>query len=524
MKQDKYNLKQIALGGPLGVAVLLVLLGSAARIWEFSGLPPGLNQDEASSGVDAFSLYRFGMDRNGVSYPVHFISWGSGQNALYAYVLIPFIAVGGLTPFTVRLPMLLSGLLTLSLVYFVADRTWGEKFALLVLFLFAISPWHIVLSRWGLESNFLPFLFLLGYACLLKSTANNHWFIVASACFAFCLYAYGTAYVAVPVFLFCAVLILLRSKRVSVRNLIIGLTVLAAIGLPIGLFVLINTLQLDSLHVGIFTIPRLPSPPRYETMGAVFSPNPALALAGNLLSMLYLLGRQTDGLVWNTVEPYGYFYTLTFPLTLIGVAQLARSHNPAKAPERLLLLSWLLASVMIGLLQPVNINRLNLIFIPLILCIALPLLWLAERWRMALVLIVGVFLIGFVAFTRDYHDAQYREQANRAFFTGLLPALELARQAGMSDTPICVTGSINMPYVFVLFSEQMNPADYLEEIKYLDPRAPFRQVRALGRYTFGRQHCLPDRRTIYILDEEAPLYVDIQYTVSRFGNYAVYVP
>ena len=76
----------------------ILSLGIFARIWEFSTLPPGLNQDEASIGVDAFSLYRFGVDRNGVSYPVHFISWGSGQNALYAYLLIPFIALGGLLP------------------------------------------------------------------------------------------------------------------------------------------------------------------------------------------------------------------------------------------------------------------------------------------------------------------------------------------------------------------------------------------------------------------------------------------
>ena len=73
--------------------VMILIIGVFARTWEFRSLPPGLNQDEASSGVDAFDLLHYGVDRNGVSFPVLFISWGSGQNALYAYSLIPSIAL-----------------------------------------------------------------------------------------------------------------------------------------------------------------------------------------------------------------------------------------------------------------------------------------------------------------------------------------------------------------------------------------------------------------------------------------------
>jgi len=325
-----------------------------------------------------------------------------------------------------------------------------------------------------------------------------------------------------PTFLVCAVPILLWSKRLSLRNLLVGLITLAIVSLPVCLFLLVNTLQLSSLHLGFFTIPSLPSQPRYEIMA--FLANPFLALGQNLLYMFYLLARQTDGLPWNTLEPYGYFYTLTLPLAFIGVVQLIRARGSANMPERLLLLSWLIASLTIGILQPVNINRINLIFIPLIICMALPLVWLGERRRSALVLALCVLLVSFAAFTRDYHSDRYREQANQIFFTGLLPAVEFARQAGDIHNPICVTGSVQMPYIFVLFIEQMDPADYLRDIDYLDPHAPFRQVRALGRYTFGLENCLRDRRTIYVLNEERPPYLDIDHTDSSFGNYNVYVP
>jgi predicted MFS family arabinose efflux permease len=518
------------LASPNAVFIAILLLGIFARTWEFGLLPPGLNQDEASIGVDAFSLYRFGVDRNGISYPVSFISWGSGQNALYAYVLIPFIALGGLTPFVVRLPMLVSGILTLPLVYFVGLHTFGKRFALIAMFLLAVCPWHIVLSRWGLESNFLPFVFVLGYACLLKSKVDNAWFLASCLFFALCLYAYGSAYAAIPVFLLGAVPVMLLAKRISRRNLILGFLVLLIVGAPIGLFLLVNTLQLDPVQLGGITVPRLPSQPRYEAMAAIFSSNYFQTLFQNLLILIKTLAQQTDGLIWNTVEPYGYLYAFTFPLAVVGAGRIVCKSN--RPPEQSLLLCWLVASLAAGILQPVNMNRMNLIFIPLIFCIALVLLWLGERMKMALVFAICAFVVAFAFFTRDYHGAAYRREADQAFFTGLLPALDFARQAGATGAtgetgaPVCVTGAVNMPYIFALFSEEMNPGAYLRDVDYVDPHAPFRQVRSFGRYAFGVENWpQADRRAIYVLPvEEQPPDNGIIYTVTTFENYSVYMP
>ena len=67
----------------------------------------------------------FGHDRNGVSFPIKFISWGSGQDVLYAYMLLPLIAAAGLSPMTVRLPMLVLALATLPLAYLATKRIFG---------------------------------------------------------------------------------------------------------------------------------------------------------------------------------------------------------------------------------------------------------------------------------------------------------------------------------------------------------------------------------------------------------------
>jgi hypothetical protein len=511
---------------------LILSAGILARVWDFGALPPGLRLDEASSGVDAYDLLRFGLDRNGVSFPVHFISWGSGQNALYAYLMIPFLALGGLNPFTVRLPMLITGVLTMPLVYFVAKRTWSQSAGLIAMFLLAISPWHIVLSRWGLESNLLPFVFLVGYSCLLKSGPDNRWFVSAGLFLGLCLYAYGTAYAAVPIFLACAGPILLLTQRLRFKTLLAGLLVFLIVGLPIGVFLAVNSLRLQTVQVGPVAMPRLPTQPRYETMAAIFGDAPLRAMGQNLWNTLKLLWRQSDGLVWNTVEQVGYFYgrfaygrirsaMLVAPLTFAGALMTLPLRKTERLAERLLLLSWLAASLAIGILQPVNVNRINLIFIPLLLFLTAFLDWLGRRLKVALALCVCALLVGFGAFNIDYHGDIYRQQAAQTFEAGILPALDVARRAG--DGPICVSGGGGERYIFALFSDPINPSAYLQTVRYYDA-GPYGEVKSYGRYTFGMHECPLDPKTIYVLWGETPPLKGITYQRQCFDLYCVYLP
>ena len=63
--------------------VLAVLaLGVVVRVWHFPSVPPGLNQDEAASAYEAYSLAETGCDKWGNHLPIYFPAWGSGQNEL----------------------------------------------------------------------------------------------------------------------------------------------------------------------------------------------------------------------------------------------------------------------------------------------------------------------------------------------------------------------------------------------------------------------------------------------------------
>ena len=115
-------LRQALKNRDLLLVLLFCLIGILARLILIGRIPYGLNQDEASAGYEAWSILNYGIDRNGVSYPVHLIAWGSGQNIAYSWLCMPFIALFGLSELTVRLPMALVGCISVVLFYFFLDN------------------------------------------------------------------------------------------------------------------------------------------------------------------------------------------------------------------------------------------------------------------------------------------------------------------------------------------------------------------------------------------------------------------
>jgi len=527
--QKKLNFSPINIVKNHWLFFVILTLGIIARTWDFGNTPPGLNPDEASIGVEAYYLYKFGMDRNGISYPVHLISWGSGQNALYAYLLIPFIALKGLSTEAIRLPMMLSGILALPLMHRAGSQLFGKKYGLIAMFFLAISPWHIANTRWAVESNILPFIFLAGFAFLLETKQNQNWFFPAIICFSLSLYAYGTTYIAVPIFLLIGIPVIIRYGKLGTKRLILGLGLFLLTSLPILLFIIINLFKLESLHLGSITIPRLPVEARYESLAAVYENNPFRAATDNLTIMLKLLWNQQDAFVWNYVDPFGYFYRITFPLAVIGFFYLVWSFRKLNEDSfgYLLLFAWLVASLAIGVVHPVNLTRLNLIFIPLLLCTVLCVMEINKRIGYFTPTITVSLFIAFIFFNLQYHGESYQKRASEAFNSGILPALEFASQS--TPAMICVTEQTRFGYIYTFFINSPHPFDYINQIEWVlppeHPLDPSRTPRSLGVFHFKLSDCANTPDAIYVLKlKETPPNPAIDYKMKRFDKYQVFLP
>lgn len=497
--------------------LLAVLIGIVVRAWQFGDLPPGMNQDEASTMYDAFSLLHYGIDRNGITHPIVLISWGSGMALLPALIQMPFLLLEP-TVTMGRLPFLLAGIAAIPLLFLLLRDTWDLRAARIGALLLAVSPWHIMLSRWGLDSNLLPFVFLLATVVLVRSLKKPELLPVAGALYALCLYCYGTAYAVVPLFLGGIALLGLHSGMWSKRWMTVAGVCTAVVALPIILFLVINAFGWESLQTPLFTIPRLTGTPRYETMGNldVLSASFYQDAWGNLKNAGRLLLTQHDGLIWNGMEGYGVLYPFSSGIAVIGFLLLCHAGLRKKGSRSGILLCWCAASLLLCALVSVNINRANIAMLPFVFCTAIAIAALSKH-RAVLAGIAVIFGLSFLAFCGAYFGG-YRAQAAESFFASFDEAIHAA---AAYEGPVCVTGNVNMPYIFVLFHTREDPRVFRDTVVYENPGAEFQGVSSYGRYTFGLHRCMPGADTVIASNDETEQYDFSGYSRTVFERYTV---
>ncbi|MEK7504094.1 MAG: glycosyltransferase family 39 protein, partial [Patescibacteria group bacterium] len=102
-----------------------------------------MNADEAALGYNAYSLLTTGRDEHGHAWPINLESFGDFKPAGYAYMLIPFVKVLGLTELAVRLPSALFGILGVLGIYLLTKELFNRQTGQLAALMLAISPWHL---------------------------------------------------------------------------------------------------------------------------------------------------------------------------------------------------------------------------------------------------------------------------------------------------------------------------------------------------------------------------------------------
>ncbi|HIZ83070.1 MAG TPA: glycosyltransferase family 39 protein [Firmicutes bacterium] len=495
--------------------LLIFAVGCALRLILFSQLPGGLNQDEASIGYDAWSILHYGMDRNGIRLPVHLIAWGSGQNALYAYLSIPFIAVMGLNVASVRMVNLLFGLLSIPLVYLILNRTAGRRAAFIGMALTAISPWHIMLSRWGLESNLLPGLFLLTFYVFLVGLDRYPFLYLAAALAALCLYAYGAAYLVVPLFCIAATVFMLTKAKVPLEYVLVSGGVFVIIALPILLFILTNLFHWGNIQIYGLTAPEMTGVTRMATATGSHS------LWDSICNFFNNVILQDDGTATNQIAGYGVMYLISLPFTAVGCLTLFRMRKEGDGRLFWLLTVWLVAACLLFFTyDQTNFNRVNILYPALLLLTALGLDSLCgDTKRIAA---VGCcYLLLLTGFTVNYFGP-YRDTISRAFFASFGDAIQAAEETAGPDDTVYVAARVNMPYIFALFYTQTPPAEYLETVEIQDMDAEFQKVNSFGHFVFDTSALSRQQPGVYIVDNSALSDYDGDgQVVSRFENYSV---
>ncbi len=468
---------------------LLLALGIGVRLWRFGAAPCGFNQDEAFAGYEAWSLLHTGRDSAGYVWPVYLTAWGSGMNALETYLMLPFLALFGRQVWVVRLPQLLVGCLSLPALYSCLRRCADEETALWGLLVLAFCPWHVLLSRWGLESNLAPGFLLFGTCFFLHGLEDSRFLLPAGLLYGLSLYAYAAVWPVLPAVLLLQGLYAARHGKLRAdRFLLAALLLLFLLALPLLLFLAVNFGWLEEIRTPLFSIPRLLSLRSGELS--------LRRIPENLKTMFTMLWKQSDGLNWNSAGRFGLLYPLAVPFVLLGLLVcLGRLRGAGKRFEPAVpLLLWLLAGLVQGALMQVNVNRANLLFLPLIVLAAIGLRWFSGLFRGRLTpLLLAGWLLSFGCFTRWYFT-DYQQEIAYSFRAGLEEAIDAALEhEGEIVLDHCLY------YSQVLFFSETPAEEFRDTVEYEVYPAAYLSPTRFARFRFGYAGGAPKDAACYIL-------------------------
>ena len=499
------------------ILYFVLAFGSFIRIFLIDKMPNALNVDEASSGYDAYSLLHFGVDRGGNSFPVYLYAWGSGQSVLYTYVSIPFVAIMGLTEYSIRLPMALAGIVSLYVFYYLIKTLFdNKKMALLALIFFAICPWHIMKSRWGMECNLFPELVLWAVLLLVLGLKRDKIIlqILAFIVLGISCYSYATSYLFLFVFIIVVLIFLLIAKRITIKRAILFLGIIGIICMPILLFNIVNKMDLDQIQIGKITIPKMKEN-RANYIIPKFDSNLYENCVDNILDLERIIYLQIDDLEWNSIKPYGLFYRVSIIFLILGLVYSFTKYKDNYLSN--IMNIWFFAAIVLGAFCKININRMNIIIIPCVYYSAIGIYEIFTKYKTMILSISLVYIYLFINFGLTYIKEDYNE-----YYTFTSGIKEVAQYCENSDcNKVYCQYSFKEPFIYFMFYTESDVNEYLDTVQYFSEDHIFDNIKSYGKYNFY----LPDEveeNTIVIVTKDTELVYDRSFNKTTVNQFDIY--
>ena len=495
-------------------------------------IPGGINQDEAMSAVDALALSMYGTDRFGTFLPAHFTAWGYGQmSVLMAYFTVPFIKLLGFNTFVVRLPMLIASVAGATAVYFYSKNMLGERIAFIIFLFTAINPWHFMQSRWALDCNMFPHMFVIGICLLGMIFKNKKYLYFSMIFFALCMYSYGVAFYMVPVFLLVTCFFLLKCKRVTIRQSLTAFLIYFGISFPIYGTMLINFMKWETIKLPFVTMPYFENSIRANDI-IFFCENPIRQLQSNASALIKTAFLQTPDLIWNAIDGFGTMYLCSLPFIVLGLIIVARSAFREKEEKKrilscILLIYWVCCLITGLCINSVNVNRINIIFYSHIIFAGVGISFIITKWRKGIILIAGVYAIYSALFFNRYFTV-WNEEMKDCFYEDFTEAVKYAGEQGFDyyyitpDTQY--SGAVKVTEILTLYTLKVDAKYYQGETNLFMGK----DISYADRFHYENVPCdnlnYWDNAVYVFKTENTANYDKGLFKVKCFGDYSIAVP
>lgn len=500
------------------IITAIIILAACTRLIGLGGLPDGIHQDEAYGAYNSYSLLTEGIDSDGYVNPVYFVAWGSGMNVLYSYLAIPLFALFGASITVYRIPQAIFSILGVLSIYIIGKEVVNRKFGLLLSFVLAINPWHIMTARFGLESSLAPNMFLIALCFLVLGLKRSSRYLLPTAViFAFTLYSYALTWIVIPLFF---VISIIMFHKIIPRNMhtVLFVLLLFLLAVPLLLFVAINLDLIPEIRTSFISIPKLTGF-RGEELD-IFH------MKDSLINLIRTLLTQYDGSSHTSSELTGAYYLFTTPFFLIGLcihmADFIKNYKNGQNELHFVFLAWLISSfIMCVLNKNITTVHINMIHIPIIFYGVYGLYRLVQLTHNRAVIPVCLVFWS-LSFTTFY--TKYATTGDTHFFgKEIMDAIALAKELAGEDGTVIFTKSTVLPHSNLIWNEKPEALHYYQNVVYTDDPAWKKMISYDHfRYLNGPEEVADEGIYIFYYEDNKELFNDKGYHIQRVGaRYAV---
>jgi hypothetical protein len=213
--------------------------------------------------------------------------------------------------------------------------------------------------------------------------------------------------------------------------------------------------------------------------------------------------------------PSGTIYMFSIFFTIIGAIDSFKKEKQIEVKYSFIFNIMFIASIILAIICEPNINRLNIIMIPIIYYTIIGIYLIAKNRKKIAIAITILYAISFIIFIANYIKEDCDEYGT--FASDLKEVVQYLEK--IEDKQIYIDENVN--YIYILFYSQYNTRDFVDTVEYENKYVEFRKVNSFGKYNFDKIDELKDD-SVYVIKKSDKENYDLKNCkITEFEKYIV---
>lgn len=413
--------------------ILIVLLYQFLCLYKITDIPYGYNIDEAGTAVDAYFLANFGVDRYNTSWPVYFMNYGGGQNALNQYLCAIAVRLFGFNMLQIKIPGVIVNVIGLIYLIKLFQKIFNKKYGLITGLIYQISPYGIMRSRTVLESNLaLPIMIIAIYYTYKaveeqKPGAVKYW-IISGILYGLVCYAYIYELPIIGIYLILQLAYCMKHKKISVKQAIQFSVQMIVVLVPLIIFNLVNIFGTETIQLFGISFVKLA---KYRSDEAIH---------GNILQKLLILVIVIfygDNLQYNT-SGLGVFYITSIVIVIYSMIVNYRKPDFNNYTFKMFMIFLLISNIIMNILNVTNCNKFSTGYISILMILILGIISYKklQKQKVIQIVVTAQYMIQFMIFGVWYYTQDNVETLGQYQMGSFVEAVDDIESISYGDSQI----------------------------------------------------------------------------------------